>query len=169
MHAKSLQLCMTLCDPVDYSPLRSSVHGMLQARILEWVAMPSSRESSRPRDWTHVSLCLLHWPTGSLELVPPGKPTATILQLKKRESKSGVWGEKGMEEICSRSPNTILRVDIKLTSSQITPCLWPFHYSLVPMGQSSLFFFFAAPCSMWNISSPSTDRTHAPCSGSTGS
>ena len=104
--------------------------------------MPSSRDSSRPRDWTHVSLCLLRWPTGSLPLVPPGKPTATILQLKYRESKSGVWGEKGMEEICSRSPNTILRVDIKLTSSQITPCLWPFNYSLVPMGQSSRFFFF---------------------------
>ena len=161
MHAKSLQLCMTLCDPVDYSPLRSSVHGMLQARILEWVAMPSSRESSRPRDWTHVSLCLLHWPTGSLELVPPGKPTATILQLKKRESKSGVWGEKGMEEICSRSPNTILRVDIKLTSSQITPCLWPFHYSLVPMGQSSLFFFFC--CTVQHVEYQFPKHRSNPC------
>ena len=43
MHAKSLQSCPTLCD---YSPLGSSVHGILQARILEWVAMPSSRGSS---------------------------------------------------------------------------------------------------------------------------
>ena len=39
--AKSLQLCPTLCDPMDYSPPGSSVHGILQARILEWVAMPS--------------------------------------------------------------------------------------------------------------------------------
>ena len=43
MHAKSLQWCLTLCDPIDCSPLVSSVHGILQARILEWVAMPSSR------------------------------------------------------------------------------------------------------------------------------
>ena len=43
MHAKSLQSCLTLCDPVDCNPVGSSVHGILQARILEWVAMPSSR------------------------------------------------------------------------------------------------------------------------------
>ena len=44
------QLCQALCDPVDCSPLGSSVHGILQARILESVAMPSSRGSSQPRD-----------------------------------------------------------------------------------------------------------------------
>ena len=49
LHAKSLQLCPSLWDPVDCSPPGSSVHGILQARILEWVAMPSSRGSSRPR------------------------------------------------------------------------------------------------------------------------
>ena len=43
------------CDPMDYSLLGSSVHGILQARILEWVAMPFSRGSSRPRDLTQVS------------------------------------------------------------------------------------------------------------------
>ena len=53
--AKSLQLCLTLCDPVDHSPPGSSVHGILQARILEWVAMPSPRGSSQPRDQTHIS------------------------------------------------------------------------------------------------------------------
>ena len=49
------QLYLTLCDPMDCSPPASSVHGILQARILEWVAMPSSRESSQPRDCTQVS------------------------------------------------------------------------------------------------------------------
>ena len=44
--AKSLQLCLTLCDPMDCSPPGSSVRGILQARILEWVA----KGSSRPRD-----------------------------------------------------------------------------------------------------------------------
>ena len=48
--AKLLQSGLTLCDPVDYSSLGSSVHGILQARILEWTAMPSSRGSSQPRD-----------------------------------------------------------------------------------------------------------------------
>ena len=55
MHAKSLQLCPTLCDPLGYSLPGSSVHGILQARILEWVPMPSSRGSSQPRDQTWVS------------------------------------------------------------------------------------------------------------------
>ena len=50
-----IQLCLTLCDPMDCSPPGSSIHAVLQARILEWVVMPSSRGSSRPRDWTHVS------------------------------------------------------------------------------------------------------------------
>ena len=49
------QLYLTLCDPMDCSPPGSSVLGILQARILEWVAMPSSRESSQPRDQTQVS------------------------------------------------------------------------------------------------------------------
>ena len=53
--AKSLQLCLTLCKPTDCSPPGSSVEGILQARILEWVAMPSSRGSSQPRDWTCIS------------------------------------------------------------------------------------------------------------------
>ena len=48
-------LCLTLCDPLDYSPPGSSVHGDSPARILEWVAFPSSRGSSQPRDNTWVS------------------------------------------------------------------------------------------------------------------
>ena len=55
MHVKSLQLCPALCDPMDCSLPASSAHGILQARILKWVAMPSSRVSSQPRDQTHVS------------------------------------------------------------------------------------------------------------------
>ena len=55
MSAKLLESCLTLCNPMDQSPPGSSVHGILQPRILEWVAMPSSRGSSWPRDWTQVS------------------------------------------------------------------------------------------------------------------
>ena len=50
-----VQLCLTLRDPVDCSPPGSSVHGILQAGILEWVAIAFSRGSSRPRDRTQVS------------------------------------------------------------------------------------------------------------------
>ena len=54
MHAKSHHLCLSLWDPMNYSQLGSSVHGILQARILECVAIPFSRGSSRPRDRTQV-------------------------------------------------------------------------------------------------------------------
>ena len=52
---KVTQSCLTLCDPRDYSPPGSSVHGILQARTLEWVALPSSGGSSQPKDQTRVS------------------------------------------------------------------------------------------------------------------
>ena len=55
MHAKLLQSCPTLCDSMDCSLPGFSVHGILQARTLEWVAMPSSRGSSLSRDQTCIS------------------------------------------------------------------------------------------------------------------
>ena len=54
------QLCLTLCHPMDCSPPGSSVYRTLQVRILEGAAIPSSRGSSWPRDWTWVS-CIAHW------------------------------------------------------------------------------------------------------------
>ena len=65
MHAKSLPSCTTLCIYMDCSLPGSSVHGILQARILEWVAISFSRGSSQPRDRTHISYVgkhiLYHW------------------------------------------------------------------------------------------------------------
>ena len=49
------QSCLTLCDPTDYSSPSSSVHGILQVRTLEWIAIPFSTGSSRPKDQTGVS------------------------------------------------------------------------------------------------------------------
>ena len=64
------QSCPTLCDPMDCSPPDSSVHGIFQARILEWVAISSSRGSSQSKDRTHISCVsytvrwiLYHWAT----------------------------------------------------------------------------------------------------------
>ena len=60
------QLCPTLRDPMDCGPPGSSVHEILQARILEWVAISSSRGSFQPRDQTSIScLHLLHWQVDS--------------------------------------------------------------------------------------------------------
>ena len=59
------QPCSTQCDPMDCSPPGSSVHGILQARILEWVAIFSSRGSFQLRNWT-ASVSFLHWQVGSL-------------------------------------------------------------------------------------------------------
>ena len=55
VHMLVAQLCPTLCDPVDCNPSGFSIHGILQARILEWVAMPLSRGSSQSRNWSSVS------------------------------------------------------------------------------------------------------------------
>ena len=68
--AQLLQPCLTLCDPMDCKPPVSSVHGIISARILEWVAISSSRGSFWLRDQTHVSCSscigkgtLYHWAT----------------------------------------------------------------------------------------------------------
>ena len=63
MYVKSLPLGLTLCNPIDGSPLGSSVHQILWARMLEWVAIFSSRGSSRPGDGTHISYisCIGRW------------------------------------------------------------------------------------------------------------
>ena len=50
IRARSLQSCLILCNPMDCSLPVSSIHGILQARILEWVVLPSSRGSSQTRD-----------------------------------------------------------------------------------------------------------------------
>ena len=61
-----VQSCLTLCNCMDCSPPDSSVHGILQARIPEWVAIPSSRGSSWPRDWPKSPALwgfFTHWTT----------------------------------------------------------------------------------------------------------
>ena len=73
MHAQSPQSCLTPCNPIDCISPDSSVHVILQAGILEWVAMHSSRASSRPRDRTSISS--ISCPAGEFFTTePPGKP-----------------------------------------------------------------------------------------------
>ena len=86
------QSCLTLCDPMDCSPPGSSVHGILQAKILEWVAMPFSRGSSQPRDRTQVS-CFGRWVP--YRLSHQGRPPSVLtlhhtpLRVQLRAAKSG--------------------------------------------------------------------------------
>ena len=115
-----VQSCLTLCDPMDCSPPGSSIHGIFRSRILEWVAISSSRGSSQPRDWTCVSCAgrwiLYHWATrealfhtataakslqscptlwNSRDGSPPGSPIPGILQARTLEwvaiSFSNAW------------------------------------------------------------------------------
>ena len=71
MHA---QLCPTLCDPLDCSPAGSSVHGIFQARILEWVATSYSRGYSQPEDWTWFFMALPQEAQYSLHGMPKKQP-----------------------------------------------------------------------------------------------
>ena len=77
MHARLIQVCLTLCDPMDCSLTGFSVHGILQARILEWAALLQGIFLSQG---SHLHLLWLHhWQADSLPLAPPGKPDIVCL------------------------------------------------------------------------------------------
>ena len=82
---KCLLNCVRLFyDPMDCSPPGSSIHGIFQARILEWLAIAFSRESFQPRDQACASR--VSWIAGRLFTAEPlGKPNSTIFQLKKKK------------------------------------------------------------------------------------
>ena len=73
---KVAQLCPTLCEPMNYT-----VHGILQARMLEWVAVAFSRGSSQPRDWTQVP-CIAG---GFFTSEPPGKPKSLSMIVSRNQ------------------------------------------------------------------------------------
>ena len=111
VYIQLLQSCLTLCNPMDYSPPVSSVHGIFQASRLEWVAISFSRGSSRPRDGTYVSCmsCIAatdksiqSCPTlcNPIDDSPPGSTVPGILQARTLEwvvisfSNAGKWKVK---------------------------------------------------------------------------
>ena len=120
LYAKLLQLCLTLCDPLDYSPPGSSFHGILQARLLEWVPISFSRGSSWPSDWTQVS-CIVgrllnDWATDSLGV--PGKPLNHCNYVYQEKS-----GEKEKSEVIQQGVWCRLLLVTALTSF-LGGCLW---------------------------------------------
>jgi len=81
IEGEGAQSCWTLCDPMDCSPTGFSVHGIFHVRILEWVAISSSRGSSPPRDWTGISC--VSWISGRFFTVEPlGKPDVPWTRIK---------------------------------------------------------------------------------------
>ena len=118
------QSCLTLCNPMDCSPLGLSVHGIFQTKILEWVAFSSSRGSSWPKALNlHLSHILL-WQVDSLPLRHPGSPISytsrpdnlhrSILQWR--------WKARGDQLLVSH---------ITLDRKEPVVLLWPDHLGLL--------------------------------------
>ena len=78
---KLLHLCSTLCDPMDYSPPGSSIHGILQARILEWVAVPSPEHHPYP-GIEPMSPVASGLQVNSFTAKPPGKSICLLANSK---------------------------------------------------------------------------------------
>ena len=180
VHALS---CLTLGNPRGCSPADSSIHGILQARILEWVAIPFSRGYSRPRDGTQVSctagrFCSV-WGTREarpviyvyantrmylLPLLPPSHPS--------RSSQSITWAPCGIEQLptssLSMSICVLLNDDgvcLLLANFLVTESLFRRAVHVSRSGQSvptkfqqdDLFFLFSfVPFSLCPFRSPST-------------
>ena len=89
MRAKLLQLCLTLYDPMDCSLPDSSVHGILQARILKWVAISSSSGYFQPKDWTHVSCS--SWIAGRFFTTEPSGKYLGTLEAVSQADMSSHW------------------------------------------------------------------------------
>ena len=108
--AKLLQSCPTLCNTVDWSPPGSSVRGILQTRILEWIAMPSSRGPSQPRDQTLV-FCIAGrsftiWATTYISCCRLFAPRAKWMNTFQNGDTSGPQGAPGAVMFFSMSNNT---------------------------------------------------------------
>ena len=98
---KVAQSCLPLCDPTDYT-----VHGILQARILEWVAFPFSRGSSQLRDWTQVS-CTADGFFTSLATRETQSPWGSSIIFKKAK---GSWHQKPWKLLLSSHQIFVLSV-----------------------------------------------------------
>ena len=129
------QLCLTPCDPMDYSLPGSSVHGILQARILEWLPISFSRITARPRDRTRVSCIMGRFFTIREALrspYNPGKKDIRVTFKKEREKRF----------LCGLFFKVFIEFFIILT----------LHYVLLIWSWGT-----------WDLSSPTRERTCTPC------
>ena len=129
------------------SPPGSSANGILQARILEWVAMPSFRGSSQPRDRTHVSCGSPHWQAGSLPLVPPGRPSWQVAGLTGRWDRN--WRQAGRRWIRFIRAN-ILKPKGSTGKTSVGRWAWKFYSSVLLMPCFPHLFLPSGMTSGWN-------------------
>ena len=128
------QSCLILCNSRDYSPPDSYVHGFLQARILEWVAIPFSRRSSWPRDWTQISNCKQIFYLWAIREVPylPVDTTnshfSPVSVVKNPPAKQETWVQSlGQEDPLEKEMAThynFLAWEIPWERSLFGCCLW---------------------------------------------
>ena len=133
VHAHLLPSCPTLSDPMDCSLPGSSVHGILKVRILEWVAIPSSRRSSWPRDGTCVS-CISCIAGEFFTAEPPGKSPSSPYQLSVATHAN-----------CQRSSNSL-----SLSTHIFVPLACPRHPSRAPR-HSVLISLTETGCHWWSL------------------
>ena len=133
------KLCLTLCDPMNCSPPGSSVHGILQARILEWVAIFSFKGSSWPRNQTHVS-CVSCIGRQILYLWAIRKPVSTCraiyiyiyeIQIWQHGSVKRVWGTIKDERIWLKGNNSFSLYNGRSFATTWTPIKMKCHYSII--------------------------------------
>ena len=138
------QLCLTLCKPTDCSPPDSSVQGILQPRILEWVAISFSRGSSRPRDQTQVSCIVGRFLLSDLLESPRNRSSGGSL-LQSWRGVPFLWISGGKKKV-------VLIVDLG-GSAPIAQS----HFSKAKVFQTLPFLeFFSCECSCPRIPGPKT-------------
>ena len=151
---------------------QASLHGILQARILKWVAMPFFRGSSWPRVQTHISY-LLHWQVGSLPLTPPGKPLSSCYQsfpASRYFPMSQLFALSG-QSIEASASTSVLAMNIKsvLYDWLVWSLCWPRESqesfpapqfeSIIPYPNFCTFFFFVFKLHISSVQSSSITQS----------
>ena len=133
--------CLTLCKPRNCRPPGSRVHGILQTRILEWVAIPFSRGSFWLRDWTRVSCMACRLFTNWANTEAPGTTRisythAPFLHLLPVQVTADHWEEilvlDSRFSIIAYFTHSVSSVSVSIPTSQSTPCPLPHWYTSVP-------------------------------------
>ena len=128
--AKLLQSCLTLCDPMDYSPPGSSVHGDSLGNNTGVDCHALLQGIFKTQGWNLCLLCLLHWQAGSLPLAPPGKPSllyqfSTVQSLSHVRLFATPWitaSQASLSITNSRSLLKLMSIESVMPSSHLILC-----------------------------------------------
>ena len=127
--AKSLQSCLTLCDPIDSSPPRSPIPGILQVRILEWVAISFSsawKWKVKVKSLSHVRLI------DPMDCSLPGSSIHGVLQVRVLEWGAIAFSDKGLYKTQISDWKTNLSITWALASVPYPKAILPISYAIIP-------------------------------------